>query len=176
MLTKPLSAITKDTMQACGVTADLDHAGGIQVVSPVTGEVVATLETHDAAATDAAIARARAAFRDWRMVPAPRRGELVRLFAEELRKSKEDLGRMVSIEAGKSPSEGLGEVQEMIDICDFAVGLSRQLYGLTIATERPGHRWRPGIRLASSGSSPPSTSPARRGAGTPPSRWSAAIR
>lgn len=147
MLTKPLSAITKDTMQACGVTADLDHAGGIQVVSPVTGEVVATLETHDAAATDAAIARARAAFRDWRMVPAPRRGELVRLFAEELRKSKEDLGRMVSIEAGKSPSEGLGEVQEMIDICDFAVGLSRQLYGLTIATERPGHRmmetWHP---------------------------------
>ncbi|GGE47135.1 aldehyde dehydrogenase [Primorskyibacter flagellatus] len=147
MLTKPLSAITKNTMQACGVTADLDHDGGMQVVSPVTGEVVATLAVDDAAATEAAIGKARAAFRDWRMVPAPRRGELVRLFAEELRKSKEDLGRMVSIEAGKSPSEGLGEVQEMIDICDFAVGLSRQLYGLTIATERPGHRmmetWHP---------------------------------
>ena len=81
------------------------------------------------------------------MVPAPKRGELVRLLGEELRASKEALGKLVSIEAGKSPSEGLGEVQEMIDICDFAVGLSRQLYGLTIATERPGHRmmetWHP---------------------------------
>src|SRR5690606_6401355 len=83
----------------------------------------------------------------WRMVPAPRRGELVRLLGEELRAHKADLGRLVSIEVGKIPSEGLGEVQEMIDICDFAVGLSRQLYGLTIATERPGHRmmetWHP---------------------------------
>src|SRR5690606_16060824 len=80
-------------------------------------------------------------------VPAPKRGELVRLLGEELRAAKADLGRLVSIEVGKIPSEGLGEVQEMIDICDFAVGLSRQLYGLTIATERPGHRmmetWHP---------------------------------
>ena len=80
-------------------------------------------------------------------MPAPKRGELVRLLGEELRAAKADLGRLVSIEAGKIPSEGLGEVQEMIDICDFAVGLSRQLYGLTIATERPGHRmmetWHP---------------------------------
>jgi len=147
MTAKSLPEITRDTMTACGVSADLSHADGLSVRSPVTGEVVATLAQDDAAATDAAIDRARAAFRAWRMVPAPRRGELVRLFAEELRKSKEDLGRMVSIEAGKSPSEGLGEVQEMIDICDFAVGLSRQLYGLTIATERPGHRmmetWHP---------------------------------
>ena len=80
-------------------------------------------------------------------MPAPRRGELVRLFGEEVRAHKEPLGRLVSLEAGKILQEGLGEVQEMIDICDFAVGLSRQLYGLTIATERPGHRmmetWHP---------------------------------
>ena len=147
MLTKPLPSVTADTMKACGSTAALDVAGGLAVVSPITGETVATLAAHDAAAAETAIARADAAFRAWRIVPAPRRGELVRLFAEELRAAKEELGRMVSIEAGKSPSEGQGEVQEMIDICDFAVGLSRQLYGLTIATERPGHRmmetWHP---------------------------------
>lgn len=146
-MTEALSALTARTMEACGVTAPIDVADGMTVVSPVTGEPVAQLATHSVADTEAAIARAGTAFRAWRMVPGPRRGELVRLFAEELRKSKDDLGRMVSIEAGKSPSEGLGEVQEMIDICDFAVGLSRQLYGLTIATERPGHRmmetWHP---------------------------------
>jgi len=75
-------------------------------------------------------------------VPAPRRGELVRLFGEELRAAKESLGRLVTLECGKILQEGLGEVQEMIDICDFAVGLSRQLYGLTIASERPGHAMR----------------------------------
>ena len=147
MQSKPLDAITAETMTNCGVTASLNTAGGMAVVSPITGEVVATLTEHTVAETEAAIAKASEAFTKWRQVPAPRRGELVRLFGEELRKSKEDLGRMVSIEAGKSPSEGLGEVQEMIDICDFAVGLSRQLYGLTIATERPGHRmmetWHP---------------------------------
>ncbi|WP_138467091.1 aldehyde dehydrogenase family protein [Poseidonocella sp. HB161398] len=147
MLTKPLSTVTRETMEACGVAAALDAQGGMAVISPVTGEPVATLATHSADEAAAMVAKAQDAFRKWRMVPAPRRGELVRLYAEELRKAKEDLGRMVSIEAGKSPSEGLGEVQEMIDICDFAVGLSRQLYGLTIATERPGHRmmetWHP---------------------------------
>ncbi len=147
MLTKPLSAITAETMGACNVTAALNVDGGMVVVSPITGETVATLDEHGVADADAAIVKANEAFRGWRLVPAPRRGELVRLFAEELRRSKDELGRMVSIEAGKSPSEGLGEVQEMIDICDFAVGLSRQLYGLTIATERPGHRmmetWHP---------------------------------
>ena len=147
-MTKPtLTEITRETMAACGATLPLDVAGGMNVVSPVTGEIVASLAEHSAADAAAAIDQANTAFRAWRMVPAPRRGELVRLYAEELRKSKDDLGRMVSIEAGKSPSEGLGEVQEMIDICDFAVGLSRQLYGLTIATERPGHRmmetWHP---------------------------------
>ncbi|MDO6586817.1 aldehyde dehydrogenase family protein [Salipiger sp. 1_MG-2023] len=147
MLTEPLNALTARTMDACGSPAALDVAGGMAVVSPVTGETVATLAVHSAADAQAAVDLASAAFKSWRMVPAPRRGELVRLFGEELRRAKEDLGRMVSIEAGKSPSEGLGEVQEMIDICDFAVGLSRQLYGLTIATERPGHRmmetWHP---------------------------------
>jgi aldehyde dehydrogenase (NAD+) len=94
-----------------------------------------------------AIARANVAFLKWRTVPAPQRGELVRVLGEELRRAKTSLGRLVTIEAGKIPSEGQGEVQEMIDICDFAVGLSRQLYGLTIASERPNHRmmeqWHP---------------------------------
>ena len=94
-----------------------------------------------------AIEAAHEAFLAWRLVPGPKRGELVRLLGEELRAAKAELGRLVTLEAGKIPSEGLGEVQEMIDICDFAVGLSRQLYGLTIATERPGHRmmetWHP---------------------------------
>ena len=87
------------------------------------------------------------AFLQWRTVPAPRRGELVRLLGEELRAAKEPLARLVTLEAGKIVQEGLGEVQEMIDICDYAVGLSRQLYGLTIASERPDHRmieqWHP---------------------------------
>ena len=98
-------------------------------------------------ATDAAVARAVAAFEAWRDVPAPRRGELVRLLGEELRREKEALGALVTLEVGKIAQEGLGEVQEMIDICDFAVGLSRQLYGSSIASERPGHRltetWHP---------------------------------
>lgn len=115
--------------------------------SPLTGEQIASVRVVDAADIDATLDRATAAFRAWRNVPAPRRGELVRLFGEELRAAKDDLARLVTIEAGKIPSEGAGEVQEMIDICDFATGLSRQLYGLTIATERPGHRmmevWHP---------------------------------
>ncbi len=116
-------------------------------LSPLTGEQVAMVRVSGAADIDAALDRATAAFRAWSRVPAPRRGELVRLFGEELRAAKDSLARLVTIEAGKIPSEGAGEVQEMIDICDFAVGLSRQLYGLTIATERSGHRmmevWHP---------------------------------
>jgi len=130
-----------------GVDAALYTGGTMASHSPVTGEQIGALTTASAADTDAAIVKADEAFRAWRLVPAPRRGELVRLLGEELRAAKADLGRLVSIEAGKIASEGLGEVQEMIDICDFAVGLSRQLYGLTIATERPGHRmmetWHP---------------------------------
>jgi aldehyde dehydrogenase (NAD+) len=121
--------------------------GGRDVHSPIDGSVIGAVADADAAAVEAAIGRAQAAFLVWREVPAPRRGELVRMFGEELRTNKEELGRLVTIEAGKILSEGLGEVQEMIDICDYAVGLSRQLYGLTIATERPHHRmmetWHP---------------------------------
>ncbi|MBJ6707895.1 aldehyde dehydrogenase family protein, partial [Campylobacter upsaliensis] len=83
---------------------------------------------------------AEKAFKEFRLMPAPKRGEIVRQFGDKLRKHKEDLGKLVSYEMGKSLQEGLGEVQEMIDICDFAVGLSRQLHGLTMHSERPGHR------------------------------------
>ncbi|MGQ9368056.1 L-piperidine-6-carboxylate dehydrogenase [Azospirillum sp. ST 5-10] len=119
-----------------------DPADAIAVRSPIDGTVIGhAAETRPAAVPEIA-ANARRAFDAWRSVPAPRRGELVRLLGEELRAAKEDLGRLVSLEAGKILQEGLGEVQEMIDICDFAVGLSRQLYGLTIASERPGHTMR----------------------------------
>src|SRR5271154_4119803 len=124
----------------------VDHsklaAGSLEARSPIDGAVLARLAEADAAETKAAIGRAHDAFNAWRLVPAPRRGELIRLFGEELRTNKEALGQLVTLEAGKIVQEGLGEVQEMIDICDFAVGLSRQLYGLTIATERPGHAMR----------------------------------
>src|SRR5690606_5117742 len=121
-----------------GVQSAAYTGGSLASFSPVTGEQIATLPVVSGADVGAAVTKAEAAFKTWRNVPAPRRGELIRLFGEELRAAKEDLGRLVSIEAGKIISEGLGEVQEMIDICDFAVGLSRQLYGLTIATEPPG--------------------------------------
>ncbi|MGV6872153.1 L-piperidine-6-carboxylate dehydrogenase [Pseudochelatococcus sp. B33] len=130
-----------------GVDSARYTGGTLKARSPITGETVAAVPEVGAAEAKAAIDRAHAAFRAWRLVPAPGRGELVRLFGEELRAHKQALGRLVSIEVGKITSEGLGEVQEMIDICDFAVGLSRQLYGLTIATERGEHRmmetWHP---------------------------------
>lgn len=138
---------TAALLEKLGVPAGLYTGGDMPSYSPVTGEKIADLKTVSAAGVGAVVDRADAAFKIWRTVPAPRRGELIRLLGEELRVHKAELGRLVSIEAGKIPSEGLGEVQEMIDICDFAVGLSRQLYGLTIATERPGHRmmetWHP---------------------------------
>ncbi|MEW9804754.1 aldehyde dehydrogenase family protein [Mesorhizobium sp. ZMM04-5] len=134
-------------LDALGVARSAWTGGDMASFSPVSGEEIARLKTTQAAEVGKIIDAAHDAFGQWRNVPAPRRGELVRLLGEELRASKADLGRLVSIEAGKIESEGLGEVQEMIDICDFAVGLSRQLYGLTIATERPGHRmmetWHP---------------------------------
>jgi aldehyde dehydrogenase (NAD+) len=114
----------------------------ILVASPIDGKTFAKIEMHKTSDVDAMVKKSHDAFREWRAVPAPVRGELVRLFGEELRAAKEDLGRLVTLECGKIYSEGLGEVQEMIDICDFAVGLSRQLYGLTIASERPGHHMR----------------------------------
>jgi aldehyde dehydrogenase (NAD+) len=130
-----------------GVGEALWTGGARPVRSPITGEVIAHVHDADPTAVARAILAAHQAFLAWRLVPAPRRGELVRLLGEELRAAKPDLGALVTLEAGKTISEGLGEVQEMIDICDYAVGLSRQLFGLDIATERPDHRmaetWRP---------------------------------
>jgi aldehyde dehydrogenase (NAD+) len=121
--------------------------GDLEVVSPIDGSVIASVTSSRANQTATAVGRAREAFAAWRSVPAPRRGELIRLFGQVLRENKDSLGELVTIECGKIREEGLGEVQEMIDICDFAAGLSRQLYGLTIASERPGHRmletWHP---------------------------------
>ena len=129
---------TLSVLDALGV--HLPPSGDLTVRSPIDGSVLAQLPTASAADMQAAVGRAHEAFKAWRVVPAPKRGELVRLFGEELRAHKSQLAQLVSIEAGKVTSEGLGEVQEMIDICEFAVGLSRQLHGLTIASERPGHR------------------------------------
>ncbi|HST94240.1 MAG TPA: aldehyde dehydrogenase family protein, partial [Microvirga sp.] len=130
-----------------GVPESAFASTGRPAASPITGEVIAHVRETTPDEAKAAIGRADAAFKAWRKIPAPRRGEFIRLLGEELRASKDDLGRLVTLEAGKIVSEGLGEVQEMIDICDFAVGLSRQLYGLTIATERADHRmmetWHP---------------------------------
>ncbi len=114
----------------------------LHVTTPIDGTRIAALTPHTTADVESMVVRAVAAFNDWKLVPAPRRGELVRLLGEELRLAKSDLGALVTLESGKILQEGLGEVQEMIDICDFAVGLSRQLYGLTMTSERPGHAMR----------------------------------
>jgi aldehyde dehydrogenase (NAD+) len=130
-----------------GVASDKYKGGTLAVRSPISGTEIGRLPEVSAADAKKTIDAAHDAFLEWRLVPAPKRGELIRLLGEELRAAKAALGRLVSIEVGKVTSEGLGEVQEMIDICDFAVGLSRQLYGLTIATERSEHRmmetWHP---------------------------------
>ncbi|BCQ58999.1 hypothetical protein PBOI14_07490 [Pseudomonas sp. Boi14] len=125
-----------------GVNPALYQSGTQPVHSPIDGSRIAAVNWQGAAEVEQQVSRAEHAFALWRKVPAPRRGELVRQFGEVLREYKADLGELVSWEAGKITQEGLGEVQEMIDICDFAVGLSRQLYGLTIASERPGHHMR----------------------------------
>lgn len=137
----------KDVLEAAGITAKELTGGTLPVRSPIDGSLLGHIAETSAEETAQIIERAKGAFGQWRRVPAPRRGELVRLLGEELRAAKAELGAVVTLEAGKITSEGLGEVQEMIDICDFAVGQSRQLYGLTIASERPGHRmaetWHP---------------------------------
>jgi aldehyde dehydrogenase (NAD+) len=134
-------------LERLGVDPAVVSGGDLAVRTPITGEEIGRVARTDAAGADATVARAAAAFEEWREVPGPRRGELVRLLGEELRREKETLGALVTLEVGKIAQEGLGEVQEMIDICDFAVGLSRQLYGRSIASERPGHRltetWHP---------------------------------
>jgi aldehyde dehydrogenase (NAD+) len=134
-------------LETLGVEHKRFNEGSRKVRSPITGEIIGRVKDESPAGVARAIERAQGAFLTWRNIPAPKRGELVRLFGEELRAAKTRLGLLVTIEAGKIISEGQGEVQEMIDICDFAVGLSRQLYGRTIASERPGHRmmetWHP---------------------------------
>src|SRR5947208_11375067 len=141
-----LVAETAAILSRLGVD-DLTGAGALSARSPITGGELATVAAHSADDVHAIVGKAHDAFLEWRTVPAPVRGRLVRELGELLREHKADLGALVSIEAGKIRSEGLGEVQEMIDICDLAVGLSRQLFGKTIATERPGHRmmeqWHP---------------------------------
>ena len=136
-----------------GVCAGIDgwitDANGAELrsINPATGATIATVIQGTTASYDSAVASAQAGFKTWRTLPAPKRGELVRDLGNALREHKEALGELVSLENGKIRTEGLGEVQEMIDICDFAVGLSRQLYGLTMHSERPGHRmyeqWHP---------------------------------
>jgi len=122
---------------------EVDNSKGeLSVYSPIDGAKVAQVACDSSAQIDEKIANAQTAFKQWRTVPAPRRGELVRLLGNILREKKEALGALVSLECGKIYQEGLGEVQEMIDICDFAVGQARQLYGLTIASERPSHKMR----------------------------------
>jgi len=144
---KPVRETALAILARLGVPESAFRDGGMAARSPITGETVAHVPATTPAEAADAIGRAAGAFESWRAVPAPRRGELVRLLGEELRAARSDLGMLVTLEAGKIASEGLGEVQEMIDICDFAVGLSRQLYGRTIATERPDHRmmetWHP---------------------------------
>ncbi len=131
-----------DILKANGLRKTDISGGTLAVHTPIDGAEIARVKTHSPDDVQIMIAKSRTAFKAWREVPAPRRGELVRLLGEELRAQKENLGRLVTLECGKILQEGLGEVQEMIDICDFAVGLSRQLYGLTIASERPGHAMR----------------------------------
>jgi aldehyde dehydrogenase (NAD+) len=138
--------------QVSGIFGKLDIAPifatkGLEIRSPIDGHLVATVPRTTDSAFQEAVARAQERFRSWRSEPAPVRGALVRAFGEKVRQHKQTLGRLVTIETGKILQEGLGEVQEVIDICEFAVGASRQLYGLTIASERPDHKlletWHP---------------------------------
>jgi aldehyde dehydrogenase (NAD+) len=148
----------KDILQQLGITSHnkgvstgqlwLDSKGAsIESFSPVDGQLIAAVDSCSREAYDTVVSTAQQAFVQWRMLPAPKRGEIVRQVGDALRAQKQALGKLVSYEMGKSLQEGYGEVQEMIDICDFAVGLSRQLYGLTMHSERPGHRmyeqWHP---------------------------------
>ena len=147
LFSSPIATQNAEILQRLGVPAANYTTGNLRVNSPISGDQIASVIATNPAEASAAIARADAAFHAWRTVPAPRRGELVRLLGEELRAAKPDLAMLVTLEAGKITSEGAGEVQEMIDICDFAVGLSRQLHGITMTTERPEHRmmetWHP---------------------------------
>ena len=143
----PTAANARALLSALGVPESAFSEGSLPARSPIDGANTGAVHEATPAQMQQAVGRAHSAFQAWRWVPAPRRGELVRLFGDELRAHKTTLAALVTLEAGKVTSEGEGEVQEMIDICEFAVGLSRQLHGLTIASERPGHRmmeqWHP---------------------------------
>ncbi|MEO6364711.1 MAG: aldehyde dehydrogenase family protein, partial [Luteimonas sp.] len=135
------------TYLGSGEWSRTSDAGVIEPINPSTGDILARVHASSQEDYDTIVERAQAAFKVWRTTPAPRRGEAVRLCAEALRANKDALGSLVALEMGKSKPEGDGEVQEMIDIGEFSVGLSRQLYGLTMHSERPGHRmyeqWHP---------------------------------
>ncbi len=137
----------EDILSELGVNENAYRGGTLPVHTPISGELIGNCTAVSADESHAVVRTAHNAFLEWRRIPAPQRGELVRLLGEELRSAKSALGHLVTIEAGKIGSEGLGEVQEMIDICTFAAGLSRQLCGLTISSERPNHRmmetWHP---------------------------------
>jgi aldehyde dehydrogenase (NAD+) len=148
--TDELPSPREEALEICkrlGVPDSVFADEGLPARTPITGEIITHVRQTTPDEARRAIGLAQDAFGTWRRKPAPKRGEFVRLFSEELRTAKDELGRLVTLETGKILSEGLGEVREMIDICDFAVGLSRQLYGLTIASERPSHRmlesWHP---------------------------------
>nr|WP_308368605.1 MULTISPECIES: aldehyde dehydrogenase family protein [unclassified Microbulbifer] len=136
-----------DVLDNLGLDTSALNQGDLSVTSPIDGGEIGRVTAHSAVQADAIIAKSQEAFQQWKLVPAPKRGELIRVLGNKLREHKEALGALVTLECGKIYQEGLGEVQEMIDICDLAVGLSRQLHGLTIASERPGHRmsetWHP---------------------------------
>lgn len=134
--------MVNELLTALGVSKSQYTGGDMPVHTPIDGSEIARVHSQDATEVKRCVDAAKSAFEQWRRVPAPVRGEFVRLFGLQLREHKEALGRLVSIECGKIREEGLGEVQEMIDICDLAVGQSRQLYGYTIASERPGHHMR----------------------------------
>ncbi len=142
-----LQAVESGTYLGNGEWSKTHDAGVLEPVNPTTGEVLGRVHASSKADYDLLVERAQAAFKVWRTTPAPRRGEAIRLCADALRAHKDALGSLVALEMGKSKPEGDGEVQEMIDIGEFAVGLSRQLYGLTMHSERPGHRmyeqWHP---------------------------------
>src|SRR5688500_2011048 len=153
--TAPLAVTSTDELRrraraaldACGVTLPAEPSPAVAARTPITGEGLFAVPGAGPAEVEAAVAAAKEAFATWRTVPAPARGAVVKRLGELLAEHKEPLAELVTIEAGKIPSEALGEVQEMIDICDFAVGLSRQLDGRTMPSERPGHRlmetWHP---------------------------------
>jgi aldehyde dehydrogenase (NAD+) len=143
----PIADEVHTLLAQLGVPPEAYSSGDLTVHTPITGEAIAQVPRTTPSATAEAIRNAHRAYLEWRNVPAPKRGELIRLLGDELRAALPQLGRLVTIETGKILSEGLGEVQEMIDICGFASGLSRQLAGLTLPSERPSHRmmetWHP---------------------------------